>query len=157
MSRPSAPRSANGMAFTTATTRIYAWWNAEPYKAVDTALQSYSTLPSRPTRGLDRRRMIRATAPEAEGVEAAREVAGVAEAPGGGGEGGWRGWSWRRWRSRRRPRLPPAVLDRDAEIIGNPIGREALLNELAYEMIPYSPEELVEIAEQASSPGARPR
>ena len=35
--------------------------------------------------------------------------------------------------------------DRTA-ILGNPIGREALLSELAYEMIPYSPEELIEIA-----------
>lgn len=32
------------------------------------------------------------------------------------------------------------------EIIGDPIGREALLSELAYEMIPYTPEELVAIA-----------
>ena len=31
-------------------------------------------------------------------------------------------------------------------IIGDPIGREALLEELEFEMIPYSPEELVEIA-----------
>ena len=31
-------------------------------------------------------------------------------------------------------------------IIGDPIGREALLEELAFEMIPYSPEELIEIA-----------
>ena len=31
-------------------------------------------------------------------------------------------------------------------IIGDPIGREALLQELEFEMIPYSPEELVEIA-----------
>jgi uncharacterized protein (DUF885 family) len=31
-------------------------------------------------------------------------------------------------------------------IIGDPIGREALISELEYEMIPYSPEELVEIA-----------
>ncbi|MEO8043188.1 MAG: DUF885 family protein [Acidobacteriota bacterium] len=31
-------------------------------------------------------------------------------------------------------------------IIGDPIGRDALIEELAYEMIPYSPEELVEIA-----------
>ena len=31
-------------------------------------------------------------------------------------------------------------------IVGDPIGREALLNELKYEMIPYTPEELVEIA-----------
>ncbi len=31
-------------------------------------------------------------------------------------------------------------------IIGDPIGREALLNELRYEMIPYTPDELVAIA-----------
>lgn len=31
-------------------------------------------------------------------------------------------------------------------IIGDPIGREALIEELRYEMIPYSPEELVQIA-----------
>ena len=31
-------------------------------------------------------------------------------------------------------------------IIGDPIGREALIEELKYEMIPYTPEELVEIA-----------
>ncbi len=31
-------------------------------------------------------------------------------------------------------------------IIGDPIGRDALIEELAFEMIPYSPEELVEIA-----------
>lgn len=31
-------------------------------------------------------------------------------------------------------------------IIGDPIGRDALINELGFEMIPYTPEELVEIA-----------
>jgi uncharacterized protein (DUF885 family) len=36
--------------------------------------------------------------------------------------------------------------DDKTTIIGDPIGREALINELRYEMIPYSPEELVEIA-----------
>lgn len=37
--------------------------------------------------------------------------------------------------------------DDDETIIGDPIGREALLDELAFEMIPYTPEELIEIAE----------
>lgn len=37
--------------------------------------------------------------------------------------------------------------DRDA-IIGDPIGREALLAEIENEMIPYSPEQLLEIAKQ---------
>jgi uncharacterized protein (DUF885 family) len=36
--------------------------------------------------------------------------------------------------------------DDDTAIVGDPIGREALLNELAHEMIPYTPEELIAIA-----------
>ncbi len=36
--------------------------------------------------------------------------------------------------------------DDKTTIIGDPIGREALINELKFEMIPYTPEELVEIA-----------
>ncbi|MGI8495774.1 MAG: DUF885 family protein, partial [Pyrinomonadaceae bacterium] len=36
--------------------------------------------------------------------------------------------------------------DDKTTIIGDPIGREALLQELQYEMIPYTPEELIEIA-----------
>jgi uncharacterized protein (DUF885 family) len=39
----------------------------------------------------------------------------------------------------------PQVNDSNT-IIGDPIGREALLQELEYEMIPYTPEELIEIA-----------
>lgn len=38
--------------------------------------------------------------------------------------------------------------DDKTTIIGDPIGREALLSELAYEMIPYTPEELIAIAEK---------
>jgi len=36
----------------------------------------------------------------------------------------------------------------DDPIIGDPIGRAALIEDLAYEMIPYSPEELISIAER---------
>lgn len=36
----------------------------------------------------------------------------------------------------------------DEPIIGDPIGRAALIEDLAFEMIPYSPEELVRIAER---------
>lgn len=38
--------------------------------------------------------------------------------------------------------------DDTTTIIGDPIGREALLSELAYEMIPYTPEELIAIAKK---------
>lgn len=45
-------------------------------------------------------------------------------------------------------RIEPSSLPKDdgSGIIGNPIGREELLQLLAYEFIPYSPEELIEIA-----------
>lgn len=45
-------------------------------------------------------------------------------------------------------KVDPATLPKDdgSGIIGNPIGREELLRLLQYEMIPYSPEELVDIA-----------
>ena len=36
----------------------------------------------------------------------------------------------------------------DDPLLGDPIGRQALLSELKFEMIPYSPEELIEIANQ---------
>jgi hypothetical protein len=39
--------------------------------------------------------------------------------------------------------------DDGSGIIGNPIGREEVIRLLSYEMIPYSPEELVEIANKA--------
>lgn len=41
---------------------------------------------------------------------------------------------------------PVSQKDDGSGIIGNPIGREELLRQLQYEMIPYSPEELVDIA-----------
>jgi uncharacterized protein (DUF885 family) len=69
---------------------VFTWWNAEPYKAADDALQQYT--------GFVTQKLV--------GISA----------------------------------------DDKTTIIGDPIGREALLQELAYEMIPYTPEELVSIA-----------
>jgi uncharacterized protein (DUF885 family) len=43
-------------------------------------------------------------------------------------------------------RLVGVAADDKTTIIGDPIGREALIRELEFEMIPYTPEELVEIA-----------
>jgi uncharacterized protein (DUF885 family) len=69
---------------------VFTWWNAEPYKAADSALDAYQKLLINKLVGIK---------PEDK-----------------------------------------------TTIIGNPIGREALLQELEFEMIPYTPEELVEIA-----------
>lgn len=41
---------------------------------------------------------------------------------------------------------PAAMQDDGSGIVGRPIGREELIRQLKFEMIPYSPEELVEIA-----------
>jgi uncharacterized protein (DUF885 family) len=70
----------------------FSWWNAEPYKTADAALQNYQ-------------------------IFLLDKLVGI------------------------RP-------DDKTTIIGDPIGRTALLEELEYEMIPYTPEELVEIANQ---------
>ena len=69
---------------------VFTWWNAEPYKAVEDALQKYSEF-------------------------VVQKLVGISPSD-------------------------------KTTIIGDPIGRDALLQELAFEMIPYSPEELVEIA-----------
>ena len=69
---------------------VFTWWNAEPYKAVEDALQKYSEF-------------------------VVQKLVGIAP-------------------------------NDKTTIIGDPIGRQALLDELAFEMIPYTPEELVEIA-----------
>jgi uncharacterized protein (DUF885 family) len=58
----------------------------------------------------------------------------VAAVPGaGGGRGGGRGGQ------------APEPAGADDEIVGDPIGREGLLEDLAGEMIPYTPEQLIEI------------
>jgi hypothetical protein len=45
-----------------------------------------------------------------------------------------------------RTKLAGLSADDDTTIIGNPIGREAIMTDLASEMIPYTPEELIDIA-----------
>jgi uncharacterized protein (DUF885 family) len=45
-------------------------------------------------------------------------------------------------------RLVGIAADDRTTIIGDPIGREALIEELRFEMIPYTPEELVQIADR---------
>lgn len=50
--------------------------------------------------------------------------------------------------SKLKAKVDPATLPKDdgSGIVGSPIGREELIRLLSYEMIPYSPEELVDIA-----------
>lgn len=107
----------------------FTWWVAEPYKAVDQALQGYASLMSEKVAGV-------------RFVDTGDGRAG----PGmlGGGPGA---------ESDRLTRLGPqggrsanARPGDSSDIVGDPIGREALMVELAAEMIPYTPEELIAIA-----------
>ncbi len=47
-----------------------------------------------------------------------------------------------------RSRMVKNAPDNQNDMLGDPIGNDALLSELAYEMIPYSPAELIDIANQ---------
>ena len=47
-----------------------------------------------------------------------------------------------------RKRLVAASGGHDDPVVGDPIGRAALLNALSAEMVPYTPEELIELAEK---------
>jgi uncharacterized protein (DUF885 family) len=119
---------------------LFSWWSEEAYTAADGALQSYVAYLRERVAGLRP-----ASAPEGAPAGAARGAAAaqaVRGGPAGGGRPGGAGPGGP---------LPGTVGARageTADIIGSPIGREGLLNELAYEMIPYTPEELIAIAEK---------
>ena len=104
---------------------VFTWWAEAPYKTVDKSLQDYVALL--------REKVL--------GLKASSDDAGSppdANPPGGGnplrsGQGG-RGGS------------VAAEAGSSADIVGDPIGREALMVELAREIIPYTPEELIALA-----------
>ena len=108
---------------------LFTWWANETYTAADAALQSYSSFIRERVGGL-RPLPEPATGPA---VQAGRAAGG-----GRGGAGAGRGGPV--------PGTAGARAGSTDDIVGNPIGREALMSELAFEMIPYTPEELIAIA-----------
>ena len=100
---------------------LFTWWNEEPYRAVDQALASYSTQVAEKLVG------IRVAAAQAS-----------SEPTRGQGSGGLQ-------RQSSSPNARPGDI---SDIVGDPIGREALMSELRSEMIPYTPEELIAIGEK---------
>jgi Bacterial protein of unknown function (DUF885) len=103
---------------------VFTWWTEAPYKTADKSLQEYVALL--------REKVL--------GLKASSDDAGSppdANPPGGGnplrsGQGGRGGVA--------------AEAGSSADIVGDPIGREALMVELAREIIPYTPEELIALA-----------
>ncbi len=118
---------------------MFTWWVEEPYKAVDTTLGGYATFLTERVVGL---RATEANATMAQGGGRGGAGGGVGGVGGGrGGAGGGLGGPG--GGGGQRP--TNARVGDTSDIIGDPIGREALMTELAAEMIPYTPEELIAI------------
>jgi uncharacterized protein (DUF885 family) len=105
---------------------MFTWWNEEPYKSVEQSLTNYANFISERIVG------IRPEGPQT----------GATRGPGGGGgAGGQGGGGFQRPGGAARP-------GDTSDIVGDPIGREALISELRSEMIPYTPEEIIAIGEK---------
>jgi len=114
---------------------LFTWWADEPYKAVDQSLGNYAAFLNERVTGL---RRADAAPTMAEARPGGGPGGGRGAGAGGGGGGGQRGGTGGGGATNARP-------GDSSDIIGDPIGREALMIELASEMIPYTPEELIAI------------
>lgn len=111
----------------------FSWWAEPSYQKADKDLQDYSAY-LRGKIGFS----LAAT------DSAPNQEPGRGRGQGGGRRGGGSG----RGGEAATAGTPATEGGDNDPIIGEPIGRQALLDALEYEMIPYSPEELIEIANQ---------
>jgi uncharacterized protein (DUF885 family) len=100
---------------------MFTWWNEEPYRSLEQALTSYTTFVSEKLVGIK--------------VEASQTPAAPTRGPGAG-------------QASQRQGSGVARAGDTSDIVGDPIGREALISELRSEMIPYTPEEIIAIGEK---------
>jgi len=113
---------------------VFTWWNEQPYRELDEALTSYAAFISERLVGL---RTAAPAGAQGQGGGGQRGAGGVAA--GGGGQGGGGGFQ-------RPGGATQARAGDTSDIIGDPIGHDGLMSELQSEMIPYTPEELIGIA-----------
>src|SRR5262245_23067001 len=119
---------------------LFTWWVDEPYKAVDQSLIAYGALLSERVAGLRRAEGPPTTAEARPGGPGGGGPGGGGRGGGGrgGGGGGGGGGGFGGGAGGARP-------GESRDLIGEPVGREGLMVELASEMIPYTPEELIAI------------
>lgn len=102
---------------------MFSWWLRDPYRKLDESLNAYArTL---------RERVV--------GIRPSQQVASAASAPAGGGRGGAGAPGGGRG---------GMAAEANEPIIGDPIGESGLKADLDFEMIPYTPQELIAIAER---------
>jgi uncharacterized protein (DUF885 family) len=106
---------------------MFTWWNEEPYRSLDQSLTNYASFLSERVVGIR------------SAESASQTPAGPNRGPQGGGA--FQGGGQRPGGNNARP-------GDSSDIVGDPIGREALLVELRSEMIPYTPEEIIAIGEK---------
>src|ERR1700752_4388281 len=116
---------------------MFTWWNEEPYRALDLAMTNYAPFITERVVGI-----------RSEGAAAQQQQAGQGRGPGGGGGGGGNFQGGGGPATFHRPGGGSARPGDSSDIVGDPIGREALLSELRSEMIPYTPEEIIAIGEK---------
>jgi len=104
---------------------LFTWWNEEPYRSLDQSLTSYATFIS-------------------EKVVGIRVESGAAQTAATRGQG----FQTNPQANQRATSSPNARPGDTSDIVGDPIGREALISELRSEMIPYTPEEIIAIGER---------
>lgn len=98
---------------------MFTWWAEEPYKTTDAALDSYGKFLSEKVAGIKPPPAAEQKPPSTQSQENAYAQSVAA-----------------------------AHANDTSDIIGHAIGRDALLRELQFAMIPYTPEELIAIAEK---------
>jgi hypothetical protein len=114
---------------------VFTWWNEAPYRELDEALTGYGSFISERLVGL------RAAGTTQQAPGGGGRGGGGTGAPPGGGGGGTQGFQ--------RPGSGVTARPGDtSDIIGDPIGHDALMSELQSEMIPYTPEELIAIGQK---------
>ena len=116
---------------------LFTWWNEEPYKALDQSLTTYAAFLTERVVGI-----------RGEGAGQTPTAAGGGGPRGGGGGGGQGAGPGGGGGGFQRPTTAAARPGDASDIIGDPIGREALISELRSEMIPYTPEEIIAIGEK---------
>ncbi len=108
---------------------LFTWWAAESFKSADASLRDYAVFLREQVAG------VKGGASDLDSMAAiaARRNGAPTGPPAASGSA-----------------APPANtmsrMDTTEDIIGDPIGRDGLMSELSNEMIPYTPEELIEIA-----------